>query len=223
MKSTRTFEIIAVTLILLSIFTFYIPHEKKAPLPTGEVPVGVFVYSAIPLDCNMTFEEGWNLVSFPCFSEPELMQTFETGLEKNISSFHWYNPVDDADHWKAYNPILPSWVIQDINQIYKENGYWVKSPSIVKFDYDGEKASVSRIDIKQGWNLIGYPTNNSRLINESISFMYSSVHMYNTSDTSDYWKVHYNPPVAQNDLEYFFVYYGYWVNSDENTSWIINW
>ena len=216
---------IGITIIILALIifsVFYVYNENKTSI-TGYVPAGVFVFSGTPLICDFLLEEDWNLVSFPCLLFKTPIPEFMPLLDQNFTSIHWYDSSDNEDHWKAYNPNLPNWVIQDIDTIYKEKGYWVNMPSSAMFYHNGTKAKPIGIQIKKGWNLIGYPNNVSRLINETIPFNYSVVYIYNASDTVDPWKVYYNPILALNDLVYLSVNYGYWIKSNEDFLWIANW
>ena len=224
MKTTKKTGVIAFALVLvmLSVFTLLYQNENTIPI-TGYAPAGVFVFSSDFLVCDFTVNQGWSLISIPCFSTYHTVSSFINILGADFTSIHWYDPSDTSDQWKAYNPSIPAWVIQDLDRIEKEKGYWIDMPESRPFFYSGTKATPVGISIKRGWNLIGYPTNYSQLINETIPFNYTSVHKYNLSDTIDPWKVYYNPPNATNDLQYFDLYFGYWIKSNEELLWIVNW
>ena len=122
-------EVIAISFLFLSLSVGTLLVIEKA-LPeqferiTGYASAAVNVTQAIPTSCDMTFYPEWNLVSFFCLPTLEDIDTLTVGFPSYTKIFT-YRSLDSADPWKAYNPSLPSWVVQDLNYVSRLEGYWI--------------------------------------------------------------------------------------------------
>ena len=192
---------------------------------TGDATASVFVYEVYNnKNCSVTLVNGWNLVSMPCSPSNKTLDYSLASMNGGYVSMHWYDPNDDGDHWKSYNPSMPSWVVQDLGNISIQDGYWLyinKSPSIV-WSLQGNITLPTYVYLYNGWNLAGYPSNETKNVTlalQTINTSVSSIHMYNASDTNDPWKV-YNPSLdpSFNDLTMLNPFFGYWMNITTNQS-----
>jgi hypothetical protein len=168
-----------------------------------------------PNVCNMTFVEGWNLVSFPCLDADSQIQLFLQNTTFQYSTFRSYDASDNADHWKSYNPSLPNWVIQDTG-ISRRSGYWVYAATRQDLLMNGTLGTPTVMDFRSGWNLMGYPSTGSKESNDTFSQLvpnFEYVYLYNASDPAAKWKMYKLnssfPGVVT--LDYTVPNYGYWI------------
>jgi hypothetical protein len=175
----------------------------------------VVISMPVPNQCNMTFEQGWNLVSFPCIAEDIDINLFTENTTLQYVSFRGFDANDGSDPWKSYNPSLPSWAVQD-NMLSRKAGYWVYVESQQHVVINSSLATPSIISFFSGWNLIGYPSKATRLSNDTFSPLepnFEYVYMYNASDPVDKWKLYkVNSSLPGTiTLNYTVPNYGYWI------------
>ena len=193
---------------------------------TGDAASNVIILSTNEdMTCDVPLIVGWNLFSIYCDADNMSVSTVFENIDGDYISIHTYDRYSPTDKWKAYNPDLPSWVIQDLNIISVTKGYWINMNQSGTIIFNGSLKYPRLVFLFDGWNLIGYPRNESMLVNDSFEDINSSldrVHTYIAADTVDHWKV-YSPAFtpAQNDLENMTPYYGYWVKMDANDTWMV--
>ncbi len=201
-------------LIVLIGLTVVLPIKEIMTEPSiiGYTIAKVFVKGMeINYNCSVVFMEGWNLVSIPCLADNTSTEFVLSSIEGNYSSIHTYNINDYSDHWKAYNPNLPSWVINDLVQINEKKGYWINMKNQSSFYLNGTLMQPNMIPLAIGWNLIGYPTNNSKEITSAlnpISGSYEIIWLYNATNGNYYY---YNASSGNGTLNEMKIYYGYWI------------
>jgi len=172
--------------------------------------------------CYLVLYEGWNLISLPCDTDNKSISYVLNDIWYNYTSIHWYDASDAEDPWKSYNPSMPVWVVQDLYNFSYKSGYWIRMEANTSMSINGTRDSFVEIPLYGGWNLIGYPVNESKNITEALKTIggkYSSVHLYNATDILDHWKA-FNPYInlSLNDLKSMIPYYGYWINVSTNVS-----
>ena len=180
----------------------------------------------IDVDCNMSLEQGWNLVSFPCISNAISPGIFLENLSE-YQDLRFYSAIDSNDPWKAYNPNLPSWVVQDLSEISRASGYWIYLSNESLFLVSNELATPTVLDVYEGWNLLGYPNQTVRFINDTFGHLipnFDYVYMYNASDSSDPWKQWtWNSSLTSNqDFNYTSPNYGYWIYMINDDTYVVN-
>ena len=104
--SSRTLLIII--LIAIIILLFIIPLEKMVGKPSI---LGAVVSKV--------------LVSTSCVPQNTSVDFVLASISGNYSSIHTYNASVELDYWKAYDPSMPSWVVQDLDSISEKKGYWI--------------------------------------------------------------------------------------------------
>jgi hypothetical protein len=223
--NTKTELVGAVFLVTIILFVFVSFEQRNSPeleKITGRVASTVFVLEKSTQMCNLSLEKDWNLIELRCIPNDATASNVFQGHLSNILSIHTYKPLDSEDHWKAYSPGLPAWVVQDLSSIDRKEGYWINMKSAENISIVGYYIQPLTLYLYSGWNLMGFPLKDDHLINESLSSIsgtYSLIYGYNASDLLDPWKV-YDPNVdpALNDLIYFAELHGYWINMTQNTS-----
>jgi len=186
---------------------------------TGKVISRVNITQSIQTNCSFTLNQGLNLVSFFCISTMT-STTDVVGSLSNLEAVFEYQE-GSSDPWKIYNPNLPSFVILDLNYISRKEGYWVKMLANENFLLAGGLRVPTYIDLVLGWNLAGYPTNETKAANQSfwsIDGNFTEVRTYNSSSGSF---ISYVPGVggALNQTE---AYYGYWINATVGEVWVVD-
>ncbi len=226
-SSSRLVVIIFLVAILIATpFALRLLYLKEFPGLTGKAASTVFIGDFYNSTCSLYLVSGWNLISVYCEANNMSVSNVLSSLDNNYVSIHTYDRYDPSDKWKAYKPDLPSWVIQDLSTISVEEGYWINMENDDSFVFNGTLKFPRIIFLFEDWNLVGYPSNKTRLVNETFVDVLpnlDSVHMYNASDSADHWKV-YSPSVApsQNDLVNTTPMYGYWVKMNANDTWMVD-
>ncbi|MCK5282014.1 MAG: hypothetical protein KAK00_01265 [Nanoarchaeota archaeon] len=227
MKANRKISektIAIIVLIAAIIFITVIPFETLVGKPSilGAVITKVYV-RPIEVDntCNITLGENWNLICIACQPENKSVDSVLKNISENYTSIHTYDASDTIDHWKSHNPDMPSWVIQDLAAINEKSGYWINMDHNSSLRVNGVISSPNNIPLIQGWNLIGYPADESKSPENAfsgISGSYSIVWRYNTS-TGTY--PYYDPNLAGGTIKTITKDRGYWINMTiGGTLWI---
>ena len=155
---------------------------------------------------------GWNLISLPLMPEDTSIASLLSPINGNYSIIWEYNASDTFDHWKKYDPGVPFG--NDLTNMEPGKGYWIMMTSDDTLPISGAVPESTDIDLRTGWNLIGFNSLNSKPIAEALSSIngnYSIVWAYNASDTTDHWKK-YDPGVPfGNDLINMEPGKGYWI------------
>jgi hypothetical protein len=194
----------------------------------GLISTRLVIISENETFCNMTFEQGWNLVSFPCISDDVSIDIFLADLNNRYQSIRYYTPADASDPWKTYNPNLPSWVVHDLTDLSRKEGYWIYLDTVTDFYINNTLATPSLMNLIPGWNLVGYPSRTVRKINDTFGQIIPNFHyvyLYNASDTGDQWKQWtWNTTLypSNQDLNYTVSYYGYWIYMSNPDTLIIS-
>lgn len=222
-KNRKTEEILILITILLLLTLSIIVFEKIMPTSfqsiTGKAVTMVNITPPPPVNCSFTLSAGLNLVSFFCISNMESRDDVVGSLSGIEGIFEYQEGQTDA--WKTYNPDLPSFVIHDLNYMSRTEGYWIRMSSSRNFFFEGGLIVPTNMPLIPGWNLAGYPTNQTKPVNQSfasISGNYTEVRAYNTSTGSF---ISYVPGVG-GALTQTESYYGYWINATINEDWVVD-
>lgn len=219
------FGVLAMSVLLLGSFLVNIDRGDDGPV-TGQVAARLLVVSSYPLWCNTTAYEGFNLFALHCIPTNASVKNVFVDSMANITSLHAYDGSASGDPWSAYNPDLPSWVVQDLSRIERTQGYWLRMDSKTSLNIFGTYNEPVINSLVPGWNLAAYALINVTNVNESlrgIETVLSLILGYNATDIADPWKS-YNPAVAPafNDLDLFHPFHGYWINLTDNGSWYLD-
>ncbi|MBW2974266.1 hypothetical protein KY366_00980 [Candidatus Woesearchaeota archaeon] len=216
---------IVIILVVLIVLASVLPLEMLAGKVSilGAAVAKVFIKSLdMNTTCNLTMVEGWNLVTFACIPSDKTPGSMLDPIYGDYASIHNYDASDDSDHWKAYNPSLPSWVVQDITLISEKKGYWVNVENDCNLSIRGTIKYPNMINVVRGWNLIGYPLNASKSPSDAFSYIngsYSIVWTYNTTEDA---YLYYNPYLGSGTLTEITPVKGYWINmTEDDTLWVI--
>ncbi|MBN2566990.1 hypothetical protein JXB02_02810 [Candidatus Woesearchaeota archaeon] len=169
-----------------------------------------------------------NLISFVCNPTDPNISVVLAPIDGEYESAHHYDDEDPIDHWKVYNPALPGWVVQDLATLNSSMGFWLKMNASDNLTVTGSMTGNKFQPLGLDYNMVGYPTTVPMAINLSLASIennYTSIHMYNASDTADHWKV-YNPALpgwVVQDLTRTVPHQGYWIRMNQTEVWEIMW
>lgn len=208
------FELIFV--LFLTPFSF-----KETTPPTGRAITNITLNTTLNVInwssgiCDFHLYPGWNLVSFFCFQKFSI-ENFTSIMNSSYESIFSYQD----GKWIAYNPDLPSWVSQDLNELSSKYGYWIYMKEEHPFYFEGYFSWVNHIPLNIGWNLIGYPKNRSEEVNKTLTnISYNIIHKYDNQNKVMYYYV--------NSTNHTFVmmepYHGYWLATNETQDLVIFW
>lgn len=168
--------------------------------------------------CSIQIHTGWNLISIPLVPGDINTASVLPPISGNYSIIWEYNASDTTDHWKKYEPSAPFG--NDLTEMEPGKGYWILMTSDNTLSITGTVPELTDIDLKTGWNLIGYNSLDSQPITDarsSITGNYDIIWEYNASDTIDHWKKYDPNAPFGNDLTDMEPGKGYWIlmNSDD--------
>lgn len=215
----KLIALVAIGMLLLLLIV------KIKPPVTGNATVGVsLTISGLSFNynCELKLAEGWNLISIPCTPQSNSVTSVLQDISGNYS-IQTYDSNDQLDHWKSYKSGLPGWVDQDMNSINTSKGYWIRLFNSMTLHVNGTITLPTTVPLAPGWNLAGYPTNQSQTPLEAFASINTSIRLvyaYNSTDTS--WKL-YKPGRDNNlnDLVIIIPYSGYWINASTTLDWPI--
>jgi len=67
----------------------------------------------------------------------------------------WYDPSSTADQWKSYSPGRQR---NSLTHIDETMGFWINFTSACTWTLTGFPAGSTAVDLRAGWNLVGYPS-----------------------------------------------------------------
>ncbi|MCK5397968.1 MAG: hypothetical protein KAJ33_06955 [Thermoplasmata archaeon] len=157
----------------------------------------------------------WNLVSLPL---PQLYSNVGDVLYyAEWDCARWYDSQDKQDPWKTFNTMNPP-SINDLDVLNRTMGIWLKASSSDELVVTGYAPEPTSINLKAGWNLVGYPTLTSRLASDALAGTDADmISICNGTapglidDRADLSTVTMHPGE------------GYWVHVPFDTVWTVDW
>jgi hypothetical protein len=212
-----------------SIITYYTPHHITAtykeyagnvtPKPWIDRSIAIVIRLRVPGNYTVLYP-GWNLISFPYIQINTSIKAVLQQLEGHYNAVQWFNPNDTYDPWKHYCTSKPS-NLNDLKELTHKMGFWIHITSIngASLLFDGVVPSVDQtIELKQGWNLVGYPSIMSRIRDDALN---------NLNYGNDIQKIQYFDAEVQswkkleaNDKMKKGI--GYWFYANSDLIWIVN-
>jgi hypothetical protein len=158
---------------------------------------------------------GWNLISFPVTASGSPATVLnDAGGNTAWNVVKWYNPQTPADPWKTYR--IGS-TVNDLTYIDNTMGLWIY---IINPGWDnmlcveGNNPGTVQIQLKAGWNMVGYPTNVSDAVgNVFWGTGVDNVEVFDPAEPSLIKEV--GPTYVMNPGK------GYWVHVPSDTVWTV--
>jgi len=201
--------------LILASISFPIPATAQ-PAMTGSLsPMQPTVSAAVVL------HQGWNLVASPVIpSDPAPASVFAS-IAGHYDLVFGYDACNTNDPWKKYDPgAAPN--TNDLAAISMTQGLWIKANANTTWVVTGTAPSSVTIPLCAGPNLISYPSIGVSALPEAlagIASQFDNVLAYDSSDTSDPWKI-FNPqaPAFVSDLASLGPTKGYWLQMKSSAS-----
>lgn len=171
---------------------------------------------------SMGLAQGYNVISLPSVpggaaAPAEVLAS----VEGSYNHVYAFDGCDAADSWKIYDPSAPGFV-NDLGNIDVTMGLEIEMNTPATLAVSDTAPASTDIPLCAGWNLIGYPSLESRSVEDvlaSIAGQFERVWALDASDPAGSWKL-YDPsaPDFVNDLTEFRPGYGYWILVTEDTT-----
>ncbi len=213
-----------IIVLLIGIMSFFIP-SNISDMITGKTTVTrAFIHESLPTNCTVELKQGINMVSFPCETGERGFKealSDKNGTQLTFNSVFFFRAEDRETPWRSYNPKLPNWTTQHKpNSIDRTRGYFIYMEESGTYEAEGLQFPISNIQLREGWNLVGYPSNttlNTEDAIDSIKNVFASIHTYKEGE----W-MHYKNN-TEGDLTHIEPGRAYWIRVKEDAVWRINW
>ena len=193
------------------------------PEPFMDINREVYVLLGTGKGYNIFLHEGWNFVSVPYQlydMSPLNMETVLTTIDGKWDYILYYDSSDPGDIWKT-NATFKPWSQNDLTHINHTMGFWINILEDCTLFSIGEKIPPSPVDITlyEGWNMVGYPTDN-RTVNISTAFAgiasnIDSIEAYNETAEYNMSPVSGDYIMRPGDA--------YWVKVNTDCVWTVDW
>ncbi len=191
------------------------------PEPYMDTNREVYVFLGAGKGYNIFLHEGWNFVSIPYqpFNmSPLNMGTVLTTINGKWDYILYYDNSDPVDKWKT-NATFKPWILNDLTHINHTMGFWINILEDCTLFSIGERISPVNITLHEGWNMVGYPTEN-RTTNISTAFVgiASNIDSIEAFDET----AEYNMSPVSGD---YIMRPGdaYWVKVNTDCVWTVDW
>jgi hypothetical protein len=195
-------------------------------LPTGLAPDGEVEDYRVVIQAthSLSLVTGWNLVSFPLHPTSTVITDVLSSLGSNYDLVYAWDASgghSGAGNWMRYAPGIPGNTLATLDET---QGFWIRMTSADTLDITGTVPTTTNISLlttASGWNLVGYPSDETRGMPEALTSHgvsdYSLVYAYHAND-ADTWK-RYAPGVPGNDLLELAPGWGYWIKVGTTSTW----
>jgi len=183
------------------------------------VPIIYYDDSRCYRQFNITLNDDWNLISVPLVLDNNSILSTLSSIDGKYESIFAYN--SSSDGWVSYNIERPEF-LNTLTTIIPEKGYWIKMVENANLFINGTLPSSIIYNIKQGWNLIGYPYLTEQpvtIVFSDVNETYTSIFTFINSNWSSYSP---EKPAFLNTLQTMQPGYGYWVKANDDVNWMFN-
>ncbi|MFH0815870.1 MAG: NosD domain-containing protein [Methanobacteriota archaeon] len=161
---------------------------------------------------------GWNLISVPMEIPTFNLYTQLMDGDTYFDRVMWYDSADMQDHWKQYNPFWnPS--LNDLTRVEPYMGFWIYIGLVGDgyLNVSGLMAPSTQIQLRAGWNLVGYPTLAAG-VTVATAFWGTSADIVEVFDAgAPYMTTTVGPSYVMKPGR------GYWVHVPADTVWTVDW
>lgn len=188
-----------------------------------EVAARVNITNVTFFDCDVVIPEGTSLMSFACLSLSNPIEEFRENLSapQALRALYAYRPWREG-RWAAYNASLPNYTVQ-LGHVGNQDGLYLVMGQAARFRYSGILPYNSSISLRRGWNLVGYPSNTTRNLSESLASIESTYLLLKDlvgTEESGYYLVD-TPPPGGETLNETRLYEAYWINISTGDTWVV--
>jgi parallel beta-helix repeat protein len=181
--------------------------QDSHPLVNASVAYEVF---KIPLSV------GGNFVSIPIIpiqNDTSIEVVLEDLNMNKVNSINYFNHSDTFDHWKSY---VPAKIDKgDLWEINRTMGFWINLAENDTLTIAGIVPKETRIQLYEGWNMVGYPSLTSLNVSEALSGIpYERIEGFDPNAPPEYLKL-------LTDTDLMIPGYGYWIKVSSSATWIV--
>ncbi|MFQ6128224.1 MAG: PQQ-binding-like beta-propeller repeat protein, partial [Thermoplasmata archaeon] len=154
---------------------------------------------------------GKNLISIPLVQYDESPVTVLQTIDFNLA---WrYEAYDYVDYWKTFAPFKG---YSDLNRVDHRMALWIDITSEGDLTIAGLVPTETRVDLKAGWNLVGFPSFDS-------SFRVMDLKAQVGADRVEGFDSLVSPHFLEilGDSDTLQPGFGYWVRVESDTTWSI--
>jgi hypothetical protein len=163
---------------------------------------------------DIALHNGWNFISFPLILENTSVGDVLSSITGEWDVVKYYDASDPIDHWKTYRV---GGTANDFWNLDHKMGFWLHLTSAsASLILSGDMPTTTIINLKSGWNMIGYPSYTDRLASETLPGEADIVSVYDGNQTAFIRD--------ELDLSSIMMSRGnaYWVHVTSDCNWMIN-
>jgi len=156
---------------------------------------------------TLNLKAGWNLVSFFVEADDMTPATVFAPIHDKLLLFK--SPTE------LYDPSLS--FLNTLSSLSVKDGYWLKVSEDVSLDVEGTVPSGVSINVKSGWNLVGYPRSSGEGVADELTSLGNTVVQIKDLGSS------YDPSIPSflKTLSTMAPGSGYWLNVDADGTWTV--
>jgi hypothetical protein len=181
------------------------------------------IVSGMPTDYSVPVVEGWNLISVPMdqdYSDPETVFNDAAGDGNTTwDRLVWYDAADSQDRWKQY---ATGWntTLNDLGEVDIGMGLWINITAVGDgyLTVTGLKPTSTTMNLKAGWNLVGYPADDDSSYNVASLKSATGATIVEGFKASATYKTE-----VLADGVCLKKGAGYWVYAPADTTWTVDW
>ncbi len=199
------------------------PQTETAP-GSPDVTIQYNPVQNYDFDLAGASDGSWIFVSFPLDITGDVLTIIDDATwgdgDTTWEVIHWYNP-SEVDHWKTYDKAqAAAGITQDMPTIDNSMGMWIKitTSGTVLTAGEGFESASTNIDLKAGWNLVGYPAQDDSTydVNDLIAATGATkVEGYGGAGPYDISALGGNYILQRGEA--------YWINVPADITWTVNW
>jgi len=116
---------------------------------------------------TFSLKQGENLISLPLTPQDTAIEAVLAPVISRIKDVWTYDPADNTNPWKHFRPGLSAY--SSLTRMDTDKGYWIDVKYDATLQISGTPVSDNAVlDLKQGWNLIGWPYAQAQPITEAL-------------------------------------------------------
>jgi hypothetical protein len=168
---------------------------------------------------TLSLRKGLNLVSLPfCLSDEDLDQVFAPIADRLRRVWSY----GDDDIWRSFVPNIPQSSLVSVDSF---RGYWIDMRADAELTLYAGECAPSVLSLRKGWNLVGYPSLQTRDIAEAVASLGDALQVawwYDSLDAGNPWRS-YAPAAApwSNNLLTMAPGRGYWLLVNRDYTWTL--
>jgi hypothetical protein len=196
------------------------PGPVQTPTPT---PSPTVTATATPSQVAVPVLAGWNMISLPVVPASTAVADALSTIAGHYDVVYVYDATNPAQPWKRYAVGLPSYA-NTLTQIDERMGLWLHATSPATLSPAGRWPSNTTIQLKAGWNLVGYPTQVGLPVAQALSGIagkYTLVFSYDASTPAQPWHVYNVASPGTSTLTTMGPGNGYWIQATQDCAWVL--